>query len=58
MEDPNYCVVKFSVGPEIGAIVEALKAFQVRLSGCCICYDVSRNSVMIIKIFKEGYEVG
>ena len=28
-DDVNYCVVKFSIGPEAGAIVKALKAFRV-----------------------------
>jgi hypothetical protein len=27
--DPNYCVVKFSVGREVGSIVNVLKAFSV-----------------------------
>lgn len=28
LDDPNYCVIKFSVGPKIGAIVEALESFK------------------------------
>ena len=31
-DDANYCVVKFSVGPEAGTIVTALKAFPVSLT--------------------------